>query len=148
MDRVTQDKNALHWPMEDEKTTRFAQWKRGLVAGSHVLVKAVGGTITASWDVTNTGGAVSPGAWLDIFFPGTGTGFTGAAVGVPSGATVTLSVSGVITTLVPGNYAAQVRVRALDQSTVAPGGTHDFTLTISPAAGAILTASPGGPTIS
>ena len=133
-------------------TGRGRNGRAHLVAGrrsprSHVLTKAVGDTISASWSVTNTGGAVSPGAWLDIFFPGTGTGFIGASVAVPSGATVTLSVSGVITPIAPGNYAAQVRVRALDQSTVAPGGVHDFTLTIPPLAGAILTASPGGPTI-
>ena len=146
MDRVT-ERDAYHAPIEDEKATRFSLWKRGLVAESHVLVKAVGATISASWNVTNTGGAVAPGAWLDIFFPGTGTGFTGAGVSVPSGATVTLSVSGVITPIAPGNYAAQVRVRALDQSTVAPGGVHDFTLTIPPLAGAMLTASPGGPSI-
>ena len=113
-------------------TNRNMQGKASLHAGSHVLTKAVGGTISASWQVTNTGGVGALAVWLDIFFPGTGTGFTGAGVSVPSGATVTLSVSGVITTIAPGNYAAQVRVRALDQSTVAPGGVHDFTLTISP----------------
>ena len=114
---------------------------------SHVLVKAVGNTITASWSVKNTGGVSAFGA-LDIFFLTPGTGFFGALTSIPAGATVTLSVSGVITTLLPGTtYNAEVRVRAAAPATVAPGGVHPFTLTISPTAGAILTAI-GDPIIS
>jgi hypothetical protein len=133
--------------MEDEKGTRFAQWRRGLVAQSHVLTKAVGATITASWSVTNTGGVAAFG-WLEIFFPGTGGTFLGTTVQIPAGATVTLSVSGVISAIAPGTYAAQARVRAASPGTVAPGGIHDFTLIVPPTAGAVLTASPGGPSIS
>ena len=147
MDRVTQDKDARHWPMDDEKSTRFAQWKEGLVAGSHVLVKVVGGTISASWLVTNTSGVRGFGG-IDIFFPAFGTGFFGPTSEFAPGASMTLNVSGVITTLPPGTHAAQVRIVALAPATVAPGGTHDFTLTINPLGGAVLEASPGGPNIS
>ena len=148
VERVTEERSAFHDPMEDEKATRFALWKKGLVAESHVLVKAVGDTITASWSVTNTGGTTALG-FLDIFFPAPGSAFLGDAVSIPPGATVTLTVSGVISTLVPGTtYDAQVRVRAFSPATVAPGGVHDFTLTISAPLGGVLTASPGGPTIS
>lgn len=146
MQRVT-GMDARHWPMDDDKETRFAHWKRGLVPGSHVLVKAVGGTISASWLVTNTGGVFGLG-FIEIFFPSVGTGFQGPGTDFPPGSAQTLNVSGVITTLAPGTYAAQVRIRAFAPSTVAPGGTHDFTLTISPLGGAVLTASPGGPNIS
>ena len=153
MDRVT-DRNALHWPMDDEKTTRFAQWKSSLVAGSHVLVKAVGTTISATWSVTNTGGVSGLGA-LDMVFTPVGTPFSPASVGffgtltsIPGGATVTLSVSGVITSLLPGTtYNAEVRIKAASPATVAPGGVHPFTVTISPTAGAILRAN-GDPIIS
>ena len=143
MDRVT-DRNALHWPMEDEKTTRFAQWKSSLAAGSHVLVKVVGNTISASWSVTNTGGVSAFGA-LDMVFTPVGTpfspasvGFFGALTSIPGGATVTLSVSGVITSLLPGTtYNAEVRVKAASPATVAPGGVHPFTLTISGSSGPV-----------
>ena len=107
----------------------------GLVANrrspqAHVLTKAVGDTITASWRVTNTGGVSAFGA-LDIFFLTPGTGFFGALTNIPAGATVTLSVSGVITTLLPGTtYNAEVRVRAAAPATVAPGGVHPFTLNV------------------
>lgn len=148
VDRVTQEAlHEPHEPMEDEKITRLAQWKRGLVAESHVLTKLVGDSISASWSVTNTGGLAATG-FLDILFLVPGTAFTGPAVSIPPGATVTLEVSGVISTLVPGTtYASQVRVRAFAPATVAPGGVHDFTLTISAPATAILSASPAGPTI-
>ena len=146
MQRVT-GMDARHWPMDDDKETRFAQWKRGLVPGSHVLTKAVGGTISASWLVTNTGGVRAFGG-IEIFFPAFATGFFGPTTDFPPGSAQTLNVSGVITTLPVGTHAAQVRIVALAPATVAPGGTHDFTLTVSPAGGAILTASPGGPNIS
>ena len=144
MDRVTQDKNALHWPMEDEKSTRFAQWKEGLVAGSHVLVKAMGSTITASWDVTNTSG-VSQVAKLDIVLIATGGGWFGTQVLIPAGAMVTLTVSGPITTLPTGTHAAEVRVTPTPPAT-APGGIHPFTITVTPG-GSILVPSTAGPTI-
>ena len=147
MDRVTADRNAYHDPMvEDEKATRFAQWKSGLVAESNVLVKRVGDSISASWQVTNTGGVTGLG-FLEIFFPGTGTAFQGATSFIDPGATTTLTVTGNIGPIAPGTYAAQVRVRALAPATVAPGGVHDFTLTIPPLAGAILSAAAGGPII-
>jgi hypothetical protein len=99
---------------------------------SHVLVKAVGGTINASWAVTNTGGA---DGFADLFmvFLVPGSFFTSTGSVIRPGATVTLTLSGVITTLVPGTtYAAELRIR---QGT--PSGTpiivavHPFMLTIS-----------------
>ena len=143
MQRVT-GMDARHWPMDDDKETRFAQWKKGLVPGSHVLVKAVGTTISASWSVTNTGPAA--GGSLDIFFPAFGTGFFGGLTPIGAGATVTLSVSGTITTLPPGTHAAEVRVLGQLGATVAPGGIHPFTLTVTPG-GSILVPSAAGPTI-
>lgn len=145
MDRVT-DSNAFHLPMEeDERPTRFAQWKSRLEAESHVLIKAVGSTITASWSVTNTGAVVAFGA-LDIVFPADGgIGFFGSLVSIPAGATVTLSVSGIFTALSVGTHTAEVRVKAAAPATVAPGGVHPFTVTIT-AGGAILKAN-GDPTI-
>ena len=137
---------AFHDPlMDDDKSTRFALWKQGLVPSSHVLVKVVGQTISASWSVTNTGGVTGLGH-LDIFFPSTGTGFFGGDVSIPAGGSATLSVAGVISSLVPGIYAGEVEVRASAPATVAPGGKHPFTLTVSGGA-AVLTASPAGPTI-
>ena len=149
VDRVTQPRDAYDDPMmEDEKSTRFAQWKSSLVAGSHVLVKAVGNTITASWQVTNTGGV---GGWGDLimeFINPPGGAFLGDAQSIPPGGTVTLTLFGVITTLVPGTtYASRLRVRAFEPATVGPGGVHDFTVTISAGGGAILSAAAGGPTI-
>ena len=103
----------------------------GLISpSSHVLVKVVGATISASWSVTNTGGVTGLGH-LDIFFPSTGTGFFGGDVSIPAGAAVTLSVSGAITSLAPGTYSGEVEVRASAPATVAAGGKHTFTLTIS-----------------
>ena len=117
--------------------TRGGRNRRGRLAASlrapraHALTKAVGDTITGSWSVTNTGGTPVLG-FLDILFPGPGTAFLGPTESIPGGATVTLTVSGVISALVPGNtYDAQLRIRALAPATVAPGGIHDFTLTIT-----------------
>ena len=156
LDRVT-DQNARHWNggdstelaldgMDDGRTTRFAKWKSELHPQSHVLTKLVGDTISGSWSVKNTGGAGF--GRLDIFFPSLNTGFVGTATAIAAGATVTLSVSGVITTLVPGNtYAAELQVRAFSPGIVAPGGVHAFTVTIPPLANAILEAQ-GFPNIS
>ena len=98
---------------------------------SHILTKAVGDTISASWDVMNTGGVSAFGA-LDILFPSLGIGFSGGLTNIPAGATVTLNVSGVITTLTPGTtYNAEVRAIAAEPATVAPGAVHPFTLIVS-----------------
>ena len=116
-----------------------------LVAGhrafmSHVLTKVVGDTISASWDVTNTGETAGL-VLLDIFLPVLGTGWTGDTVSVAPGQTLKLTVSGVISTLVPGtSYAGQLRVRAFAPATVAPGGIHDFVVTITePVVNTVLT---------
>lgn len=147
MDRVTDETHAFHDPMmEEEKGTRFARWKEGLVARSHVLTKLVGDTISATWNVTNTGGGSAQGA-IDIVFLPSGNGFFGNLVNIVPGQTILLSVSGVITALVPGTtYQAEVRIRAALPATVAPGGVHSFTVTIPSPVGAILTAGVG-PTI-
>ena len=112
-------------------TGRGKTGRHRLSPRSHILTKAVGDTITASWGVTNPGG-VSAFAALDIFFPSLGTGFFGVLTSIPAGATVTLSVSGTITALTPGTtYNAEVRVTPAASATVAPGAVHPFTLTIS-----------------
>ena len=140
LDRVT-GQNARHWnggditrldEMDDGRATRFARWKSELVPRSHVLVKALGDMINASWDVTNTGGVEGVG-FIDIVIPALGTvGWTGPGQRIPPGATRTLTLSGQVSTLTPGSYACQLRVRAASPSTVAPGGTHDFTITVPP----------------
>jgi len=119
---------------EKEKAIRFAQWKQALVPASPLL-KAVGDTISASWDVTNNS-AIVRYALLDIFFIAPETAFTGLPVSIPPGATVKLAVSGVITTLVPGTtYNSQVRIREIPSApnTAIPGGVFSFVLTIKPA---------------
>ena len=130
MDRVTQN-HAYHDPlMEDERTTRYAQWKRGLVAHSHALVKVVGETIAASWVVNNTGGTVAAG-YLSIAFPGLAGPILGPKVGIGPGGSVQMNVSGPMPNLAPGfTYDAQLWLNADPPATVAPGGTHPFTITI------------------
>ncbi len=100
---------------------------RGQPARSHMLVKTVGGTISASWDVTNTGGGAALG-WVEIAFPGQKTVFRGPEIQIPAGATMALTVSGVIA-LAPGSYRAQVRIRAMTPATVL-GGNHRFILQV------------------
>ena len=103
---------------------------RGLGPSSHILTKAVGETIRASWDVISIGDAGF--AALDIFFPSLGTGFFGALTSIPAGLARTLTVSGVISTLVPGTtYNAEVRVTPAAPSSMANNAVHPFTLTIS-----------------
>lgn len=157
LNRVTR-RNARHWPMvgeettlahvtspEQEKLTRFASWKAGLLTRSHALVKAVGDTITARWDISNTGGT-DGFAFLQMVFIQPGSSFTGSGLFIPAGATVTLTLSGVINTLVAGQtYQAELRARTTSPGVV-KDGIHPFSLTISPAAGSILTAL-GNPTI-
>ena len=102
----------------------------GLVPTSHILTKAVGDTISASWEVINIGDAGL--AALDIFFPSLGTGFFGALTSIPAGLARILTVSGVISTLVPGTtYNGEVRVTPAAPSSMANNGIHPFTLTIS-----------------
>lgn len=148
MDRVTADRNAYHDPMmDDEKSTRFAQWKSGLVAESHVLVKRVGDVVFATWAVTNTGGVTAEG-FLELFFTITDPlPWVGTKVSIPPGATVTLDIGRTVPLMASGTYAARVRVAATAPATVAPGGVHNFTLTISPTGAAVLSAAAGGPTI-
>ena len=156
LDRVT-DRNARHWNggdntelaldgMDDGRTTRFAKWKSELHPQSHVLTKLVGDTISGSWSVKNTGG-VSGFGRLDIIIPSLGTGWIGSLTAFAAGATITLSVSGVITTLVPGNtYTMELQIRAANPGIVAPGGIHTFSVTIPPLANAVLEAQ-GFPSI-
>ena len=99
---------------------------------SHVLVKVVGGTISASWDVTNTGGIAAFGH-LTIASQATGGGVAGGDFLIAAGATLTLSVSATIVSIAPGSYPSKVILAALAPATIAPGGVHDFTLTIGAA---------------
>ena len=121
-------------------TGRGRNGRAHLVAGrrspsSHVLTKAVGDTISASWGVRNTGGVAGFGH-LEFVFPSPGPGFydVGPSISIPAGATVTLTISSLITIpLVAGQiYAGELRVEALAPATVGPGGVHPFTLNISP----------------
>lgn len=112
-------------------TDRGQNGSAQLHPGSHVLTKAMGGTITASWDVRNNG-TVAAFGFLEMGFSGTPGVFQGDAVQIPGGATATLFLSGVINTLVAGTtYAGQLQIRAFSPGTVGPGSTHNFTLTIS-----------------
>mgnify|MGYP001582591557 CR=1 FL=1 len=123
----------------DSVTGRGSNGHRGgLSPRSHVLVKVVGDTINASWSVQNTGGVSAQGA-LDIVFPALGgIGFFGQLTSIPAGATVTLSVSGVITSLTPGTHGAELRAIAAAPATMGPGGVHPFTVTV-PELAAVLT---------
>ena len=119
-------------------TARRRNGRAMLSPQSHVLTREVGNTISATWSVTNTGGVRGFGA-LDMVFTPVGTpfgpasvGFFGALTSIAVGVTVTLTVSGAITTLLPGTtYNAELRVIAATPATVGPGGVHPFTLTIS-----------------
>ena len=117
-----------------------------LSPSSHVLVKVVGATISASWSVTNWGGVTGSGA-LDMSFPGVAGLIFGPVMSIPAGATVILTVAGPTPSLAPGTYSGNVLVTPISPATVAPGGIHTFTLTVSGGT-AVLTASPAGPTIS
>ena len=126
-----------------------------LVAGrrspsSHVLTKVVGDVVFATWAVTNTGGVTAEG-FLELFFTITDPlPWVGTKVSIPPGATVTLDIGRTVPLMASGTYAARVRVAATAPATVAPGGVHNFTLTIPAAAGAVISPStaPGQPSIS
>ena len=105
-------------------------------ASSHVLVKVVGQTISASWSVTNTGGTSAQGA-LDISFPGVAGLIFGPVMTIPAGGTMTLTVSGPTPNLAPGTYSGNVLVSAVSPATVALGGIHPFTLTVSASVAAL-----------
>jgi hypothetical protein len=143
MDRVTDDRNALHDPMEDEKITRLGMWRKGLVAKSHVVTKNPGQIVNVSWQVTNTGGATGQ-AGLDIESGGSLV-FIGPAVDVPPGATVTLRGTWTIPAGSSGTITASTFV--VDAGAGRTIATHPFTVNIPPPVGAILTASPAGPSI-
>lgn len=146
LDRVTEN-HALHDPlMDDERTTRFAEWRAGLVAHSHVLIKIAGSTISASWSVSNIGG-VSGTGFLSIAFPGLAGPILGGNVSIPAGGMATLTVSGPMPALAPGfTYDAQLVLNVEPPATVAPGGIHFFTITVPAPAAALLRAN-GIPTI-
>ena len=116
---------------DDTKIMHSARWGRRLQAHSHVLIKVLGDTISASWSVTNTGDISGVGG-LDILIIGPNVGYIGPNVSIPAGATATLAVSGVLASpLTPGSYTGQLRLTAVAPATVAPGNVHNFSITIT-----------------
>ena len=146
MDRVT-DRDAFHDLMEDEKSTRFGLWKRGLVAESHALIKTVGDIVDARWAVSNLGG--SPGSARLII-----TNVLGQVEAVSANVTIgpgIMDVGLILLWTIPSSSPTGVRSLTLTMQDVTGGGaavigSHTFTVTVSPL-GPSLVASAGGPTI-
>ena len=142
MQRVT-GMDAHHWPMDDDKETRFAQWRSEMVAGSHVLTKSPGGVVTATWVVTNTGGTTGQ-AGMNIAHLGSLV-FIGPAVNIPANSSRTLTGTWTIPAGATGTLTADVDI--VDVGAARVIATHPFTVNIPAPAGPILSASPAGPTI-
>ena len=146
MQRVT-GMDAHHWPMDDDKETRFGLWKRGLLAESHALIKSVGGVVDARWLVSNLGSA--PGSARLIL-----TNVLGGVEAVSTTVSIAPGVVDVALILlwtIPSTSPTGVRSLTLTMQDVTGGGaavigSHTFTVTVSPL-GPSLVASAGGPTI-